>query len=144
MTPVARLDWTTNVRISRTSSPSPFAGADGNRRSASVADRRDHDRRDRLCDDDRDERLGDTHGRGDHDREKPEHGRSRLVHASQVVAAVEEQCRRPDVLGRLDEGEERCREKRLLQAVRAEDLVGEGGKGDDEKRREDASHDLDQ
>ena len=36
MTPVARLDWTTNVRISRTSSPSPFAGADGNRRNATV------------------------------------------------------------------------------------------------------------
>ena len=86
----------------------------------------------------------DTHGRGDDDGEKPERGRSRLVDAPQVVAAVEEQCRRPDVLGRLDEREERCREKRLLQAVGVEDLIGERGESDDEKRREDASNDLEQ
>ena len=132
MTPVARLDWTTNVRISGTSSPSSFAGADGNRRSATTPTDGDHDRRDRLRDDDRDERLGHTHGRGDDDGEKAERGRSRLVDAPQVVAAVQEQRRRADVLGRLDEREERGREKRLLDAVGVEDLIGERRESDDE------------
>ena len=57
---------------------------------------------------------------------------------------MEKQCRRTDVLGRLDEREERCGEKRLLKTIGAEDLVGKGSEGDDEKRRKDASDDLDQ
>ena len=73
---------------------------------------------------------------------EPEHSRSGLVHAPQVVAAVQEQCRRADVLGRLHEREERRREKRLLHAVGIEDLVGERREGDDEQRRENASSEL--
>ena len=57
---------------------------------------------------------------------------------------MEEQRRRADVLGRLDQREERCREERLLQSVGIEDLVGEGREGDDEQRREHAADDLEQ
>src|SRR6187200_482937 len=92
MTPVAMLDWITNERMPRTSSPSSFAGADGN-----------HDGRDRLRDDDGDEHLGDTHGGGDDDGEQSEPGRARLIDPTQVVAAVQQQRRRADVLGRLHE-----------------------------------------
>ena len=57
---------------------------------------------------------------------------------------MQEQCRRADVLGRLDERKQRGREKRLVDAVGIEDLVGERREGDDEQRRERASHDLQQ
>ena len=127
MTPVARLDWIDERADAHgTSSPSSFAGADGNRLQRTR--RRPTEtttRRDRLRDDDRDERLGDTHGSGDDDGEQSERGRSRLVDAPQVVAAVQEQRRRADVLGRLHEREQRGREKRLLDAVGVEDLIGE-------------------
>ena len=144
MTPVAMLDCRTNMRISGTSSPSSLAPPTGNRRSA-TAPTAEITIVEIVCATTiATSASRHAEGRGDHDREEAKRGRSRLVHAPQVVAAVEEQRRRPDVLGRLDQREERRREERLLQSVGIEDLVGEGREGDDEKRREHASHDLEQ
>ncbi len=57
-----------------------------------------------------------------------------LIRASQVVAAVQQERRRADVLGRLDEREQRRREERRSDAVLAEELVGERREGDERAR----------
>ena len=57
---------------------------------------------------------------------------------------MQQQSRRADVLGRLNQREQRSREKSLVDAIGIEDLVGERREGDDEQRRERPSHDLQQ
>ena len=142
MTPVATLDWSTNDRMPGTSSassreaPAESAGA---RPTPTTGDR---DRGDRLRDHDRDQRLGHAERRGDHDGQQAEPARPGLVDAPQVVAAVEEERRRRNVLRGLDEREQRRHEEGLLDALRAEELVGERRERDEDHRRERSAGDL--
>ena len=146
MTPVATLDCSTNdADLRARPRRAPSAAPDGNRRSATAPDERDHDasrsparRRSRRAP--RSRRAA----RRSRSRASRSAGRSGLVHAPQVVAAVQEKRRRADVLGRLDEREQRRREERLLDAVGVEELVGERRERDDEQRRERSAGDLEQ
>ena len=142
MTPVARLDWATNERMPRASSPSGRCSAAGNRRSAetpatemttlAIACATTMARSTAVTPLERER----------DDREEPQAGGARLVHPAQVVAAVQQQRRRADVLGRLHEREQRGRDDRAADALLAEEVVREGREGDQDHGRERASEEL--
>ena len=140
--PVARLDCTTNDLIG-----APVLRERPRRRRREPPKRARPDGRDgggchRLGDHDAGDRLPDAVLRADGDREQSEAHRERQIRAAQVVATAEEERGRGDVLGRLDEGEQRRGEDRASQAARPEHGVRERREGGEDDAPEGSSDDL--
>ena len=141
MTPAARLDWTTKERMpGRPRRVDALPGREPPQRGD--PDEGDDGRRDGLRDDDGDERRGHPARRKRDDRDEAEPRRAGLVHAAEVIPAVQEERRRADVLRRLHEREQGRGEDGALHAGLPEDPVRERCERDEDHRRESAADEL--
>ena len=142
-TPVPRLDCSVKEMTSRRSVPRGWGGSGREAPKGREPHRGDRDRRDRLSDDHRGERRGDSVRSPDRDRGEAQCHGERLVGAPQVVATTEQERRRADVLGRLHQREERAHEDGHCEILGAEERVGDRGEEHERERSEHPAGELD-